>query len=128
MAFFTCQGSGGGVKERLLCKESLGIIGSTMAKRCDITKKGVLVGNKVSHSNHKTKKRFEPNIKSISLLSDALGRFVRLNIATNTIRSIDKNGGLDNFLLKTSNTKLGDEALKVKKKIKKALAKAEKAA
>jgi large subunit ribosomal protein L28 len=99
-----------------------------MAKRCDITKKGVQVGNKVSHSNRKSKKRFLPNIRSVSLFSDALGHFVRMNIATNTIRSIDINGGLDNFLLKTANGKLGDDALKMKKRIKKALAKGEKKA
>jgi large subunit ribosomal protein L28 len=100
-----------------------------MANRCEITKKGVLVGNKVSHSNRKSKKRFLPNIKSISLISDALGHVVRLDIATNTIRSIDINGGLDNYLLKTANGKLGPQALKLKKRIKKALeAKAKKAA
>lgn len=93
-----------------------------MAKRCQITGTGVMTGNNVSHSKRHTRRRFMPNVQNIRLLSDALGRYVPMRITVATLRSIDHNGGLDAFLLKTSNRKLTDEAIAVKKQIKKAAA------
>lgn len=95
-----------------------------MARRCSITGKGVQAGNNVSHAHNKTRRRFLPNVQNSSLLSDALGRTVHLKLSTRAIRTIEKNGGLDAYLLKTSNTKLTAEAQRLKRAIKKAAAKA----
>lgn len=90
-----------------------------MARNCGLTGKSPQTGHKVSHSNIKTKKRFLPNLQNVSFYSETLGRKVNLRVAANTIRSVDKNGGLDAFLLKTSNLKLSTEAVAIKKQIKK---------
>ena len=95
-----------------------------MARRCDITGKGVQAGNNVSHAHNKTRRRFLPNVQPTSLISDTLGEMVRMRVSTNAIRTIEKNGGLDAFLLGTSNRKLTDEALRIKRRIEKAAAKA----
>lgn len=88
-----------------------------MAKRCAITGTGVMSGNNVSHSKRRTRRRFMPNIQNVRLLSDALGCHVPMKITVATLRSIDHNGGLDAYLLKTSNSKLTDEARTLKKLI-----------
>lgn len=93
-----------------------------MARRCDITGKGVLVGNNVSHANNKTKRRYLPNLQVVSLLSDALGQPVRLRVSANGLRSIEHNGGLDEYLLSTSTAKLPEDAQKLKRRIVKAKA------
>ena len=72
-----------------------------MARRCDITGKGVQVGNHVSHANNKTKRRFMPNLQVTSLLSDVLGQLVKLRLTVNAIRTIEHNGGLDAYQDKT---------------------------
>ena len=95
-----------------------------MARRCDITGKGVQAGNNVSHAHNKTRRRFLPNVQLTSLMSDTLGEMVRMRVSTNAIRTVEKNGGLDAFLLGTSNRKLTDEALRIKRRIEKAAAKA----
>jgi large subunit ribosomal protein L28 len=94
-----------------------------MARRCSITGAGVQYGNQVSHSNRKTRRRFLPNIQSISLRSDILNASIQLRIKASTVRTIDINGGLDSYLLSTSNRKLSDEAITLKKRIVRALAK-----
>ena len=95
-----------------------------MARRCDITGKGVQAGNNVSHAHNKTRRRFLPNVQQTSLMSDALGEMVRMRISTQAIRTVEKNGGLDAFLLGTANRKLTSEALRIKRRIEKAAAKA----
>jgi large subunit ribosomal protein L28 len=85
-------------------------------------------GHNVSHANNKTKRRFLPNLQTTSLYSAVLDEMVRMRITTHGIRSIDHNGGLDAYLLNTPNRKLGQEALKVKRRIERAQAKQEKAA
>ena len=92
-----------------------------MAKRCDLTGIGAQTGHKVSHSNRKAKRRFVPNLQNISFLSNILNKKVSLRVTPATIRTVDHNGGLDNYLLTTSNLKLTDIAKKIKRKIKKAL-------
>ncbi len=72
-----------------------------MAKRCQITGKGVLSGNNVSHANNKTRRRFYPNLRIASFFSEVLGRKVRLRLSTNAIRTIEFHGGFDEFLNKT---------------------------
>ena len=95
-----------------------------MARRCAITGKGVQVGNNVSHANNKTKRRFLPNLQETSLISDALRQPVKLRLTVNAIRTVEHNGGIDAFLLGTNDSKLTTEALKLKRRIVKAAAKA----
>ncbi len=92
-----------------------------MARRCDLTGKGVQAGNNVSHAHNRTRRRFLPNLQDVSILSDVLGKQVRLRLAAKTIRTIEHNGGLDKFLLGTANTKLTDEAVTLKRQVKKAM-------
>ena len=92
-----------------------------MSRRCSMTGKGVLAGNNVSHAHNKTRRRFLPNLQVTSLLSDALGDVVRLRLSARAIRTIEHKGGLDRFLLETSDAKLPEEALALKRKVKKAL-------
>jgi large subunit ribosomal protein L28 len=93
-----------------------------MARRCSISGKGVQYGNNVSHANNKTQRRFLPNLQSTRLLSDALGQQVRLRLTTHAIRTIEHNGGLDAYLLKTPDAKLSAEAQRLKHRIAKAAA------
>ena len=92
-----------------------------MARRCDLTGKGVQAGNNVSHAHNKTRRRFLPNLQITSLLSDALGQVVRLRLSARAIRTIEHKGGLDAYLLGTSDTKLPEDALSLKRKVKKAM-------
>ena len=91
-----------------------------MSKKCDISGTGVMSGNNVSHANNKTRRRFLPNLQVVSLLSEKLGRIFKLKVCSKTLRSIEHNGGLDAYLESTSNSKLSDEAIKIKKTIAKA--------
>jgi large subunit ribosomal protein L28 len=93
-----------------------------MSKRCSMTGKGVLSGNNVSHAHNKTRRRFLPNLQVTSLLSDALGEVVRLRLSARAIRTIEHKGGLDAYLMGTSDTKLPEDALSLKRKVKKAMA------
>ena len=97
-----------------------------MSWRCDQTGKKPLVGHKVSHSNIKTKRRFMPNLQSVSLTSEILGRTVRARISTNALRTVDHRGGLDAFLLKAKDADLAPKMLVLKRQIvkKSAVAKA----
>ena len=94
-----------------------------MSRRCQLTGKGVLTGNNVSHANNKTRRRFLPNLQHASLVSDALGRPVRLRLTTNALRTIEHNGGLDAFLLSTPARRLPEEARTLKRRILRARAK-----
>jgi large subunit ribosomal protein L28 len=82
-----------------------------------VTGKGVLVGNNVSHANNKTKRRFMPNLQVTSVLSDLLGRSVRIRVSTNGLRTIEHNGGIDAWLLATADTRLDPEMRRLKKQI-----------
>jgi large subunit ribosomal protein L28 len=88
-----------------------------MAWRCELTGKTRQIGNRVSHSNRKTKRRFRPNLLNITLLSDALGRKVRLRISANALKSVDHRGGLDAFLIKARDTELSARVLELKRQI-----------
>lgn len=91
-----------------------------MSRRCSVTGKGVQAGNNVSHAHNKTRRRFLPNLQETSLYSDTLGTMVRLRLSINGVRTIEHNGGLDTFLLGTPDVKLGAEARRIKRRIKKA--------
>ena len=99
-----------------------------MSRRCQITGKGVLSGNNVSHTNNRTRRRFLPNLQDVSLLSDVLGTSVRMRLSTNGIRTVEHNGGIDAFLLTTPNRNLPAEAQSLKRRILRAKAKTEAAA
>ena len=88
-----------------------------MSNRCQLTGKTYLNGNNVSHAKNRTKRRFLPNLQKISFTSEKLGKSIQLKVAASTIRTVEKKGGLDEFLLNTSNTKLTSEAKKIKKQI-----------
>lgn len=91
-----------------------------MSRRCQITGKGVLTGNNVSHANNKNRRRYLPNLQETSLLSDVLGGPVRMRVTTNGIRTVEHNGGLDAFLLSTPNRRLPLEAQALKRRIQRA--------
>ena len=93
-----------------------------MARRCEVTGKGVQYGHNVSHANNKTKRRFLPNVRHVLLTSESLGRGVRLKLSAHGLRSVEHNGGLDNWLLKTADDKLSPGACRLKRQIRKALA------
>ena len=88
-----------------------------MARRCELTGKGVLTGNNVSHANNKSRRRFLPNLKQVSLISDALGRTVNLRISMNALRSVEHRGGLDAFLAKASADELSPRAQLLRKEV-----------
>src|SRR5205823_2104207 len=90
---------------------------SAMSRRCDLTGKTAQTGHKVSHSNRKTKRRFLPNLCSVTVASDALGRSVRLRVSANALKSIDHRGGLDAFLAKAKDEQLAPRALELKRQI-----------
>src|SRR5690349_2217524 len=95
---------------------------STMSRICELTGKGRQVGHNVSHANNKTKKVYLPNLQNVTLLSEKLDRSFKFRVSTHGLRSVEHNGGLDNWLLKTSDDKLSAQALKVKRELKKAAA------
>ena len=90
-----------------------------MSRVCELTGKGPMVGNNVSHANNKTKRRFLPNLNDVTLQSEALGRGIKLRISAHALRSVDHRGGLDVFLMKARDENLSSNALKVKKEIQK---------
>jgi large subunit ribosomal protein L28 len=90
-----------------------------MSRRCDLTGKTAQVGHKVSHSNIKTKRRFLPNLLNVTLISDALGRSVKLRVSANALRTVDHRGGLDAFLIKAKDHELSDRARDLKRRVRK---------
>ncbi len=99
-----------------------------MSRRCEMTGKGVLTGNNVSHANNKTRRRYLPNLQDTAVLSDVLGTTVRIRVTTHGLRTIEHNGGLDAFLLTTPNRRLPEEAQSLKRRIQRAQAKKQAAA
>ncbi|MBD3679348.1 MAG: 50S ribosomal protein L28 [Rhodobacteraceae bacterium] len=93
-----------------------------MSRRCELTGKGPMSGNNVSHANNKTRRRFLPNLNDVSLMSETLDRPVKLRISAAALRSVDHRGGLDAFLAKAKDEDLSPNALKIKKEIAKAQA------
>ena len=88
-----------------------------MAKRCQLTGKSVMYGNNVSHANNRTRRRFLPNLQNASMQSEILDRKVKLRVSTSAMRTVEKHGGLDAFLLQAHNTELADDAQKLKREI-----------
>ena len=94
-----------------------------MSRRCQITGKGVLSGNNVSHANNRTRRRFLPNLQDASLLSDVLGQAVRMRLCTRAIRTIEQKGGIDAYLLEIPASRLTDDAKALKRRLLRAQAK-----
>ena len=93
-----------------------------MSRRCELTGKGPMSGNNVSHAKNRTRRRFLPNLNDVTLQSETLNRGIKMKISAAALRSVDHRGGLDAFLAKAKDEDLSDTALKVKKEIKKAQA------
>ncbi|RED17391.1 50S ribosomal protein L28 [Parasphingopyxis lamellibrachiae] len=88
-----------------------------MSRICELTGKGRMVGNNVSHANNRTKKTFLPNLQNVTLMSEALERSFKFRVSTTGLRSVEHVGGLDNWLIKTADDKLSANARKVKREI-----------
>jgi len=88
-----------------------------MSKVCEISGKKPMTGNNVSHANNRTKRRFIPNLQNVKLYSGTLQKYINLNITVRTMKTVEKNGGLDSYLIKTSNSNLAETAIKIKKQI-----------
>ena len=93
-----------------------------MARRCELTGKGVQTGNNVSHAHNKTRRRFLPNLQMASLISESLGEKVRIRVSVHAMRTIEHKGGLDSFLLDAPSHSLTKEMVRLKKRIQKSLA------
>lgn len=93
-----------------------------MSRVCELSGKGVMTGNNVSHAKNRTRRRFLPNLNEVTLASEVLGRSFKFRIAASTLRTVDHRGGLDAFMAKAKDTDLSSTALKVKKDIEKAQA------
>lgn len=93
-----------------------------MSRVCELSGKGPMSGNKISHANNKTRRRFLPNLNEITLISETLGRSFQLRITAAALRSVDHRGGLDAYLLKAKDAELSADALAIKKDILKAQA------
>ena len=93
-----------------------------MSRVCELSGKAVMSGNNVSHALNRTRRKFRPNLIKASLLSDVLGQSVSMKISTNALRTVEHNGGLDNFLVKASDVNLSLKARRLKKLVKKKLA------
>jgi large subunit ribosomal protein L28 len=91
-----------------------------MSRVCELTGKGPMTGNNVSHANNRTRRRFLPNLNEVTLTSEAMNRSYSLRISAAALRSVDHRGGLDAFLAKAKDAELSDRALKIKREIAKA--------
>jgi large subunit ribosomal protein L28 len=99
-----------------------------MSRVCELTGKGPMSGNMISHANNKSRRRFLPNLNEITLISDVLGKSFQLRISAAALRTVDHRGGLDAFLAKAKDDELSSDALKIKRDVAKAQAAATAAA
>src|SRR5438309_9898328 len=100
-------------------RQTLETQGFSMSRRCELTGKSAQVGHKVSHSNIKTKRRFLPNLLNVTMISDALGRSVKLRVSANALKTVDHRRGLDAFLMKARDEELSERARELKRQIRK---------
>ncbi len=91
-----------------------------MSRRCELTGKGPMTGNNVSHANNKSRRRFLPNLQDVSLQSESLGRSFKLRVSSAALRSVDHRGGLDAYLARAKDDELSANALKIKRELGKA--------
>ena len=95
-----------------------------MSRRCELTGKGVLTGNNVSHAHNKSRRRYLPNLCNVSLMSEAIGQSYRFRVSANALRTVEHRGGLDAFLLKAKDSELSLKARRVKRTLEKTQASA----
>ncbi len=95
-----------------------------MSRRCELTGKGVMSGNNVSHAKNRTRRVFRPNLIDVTIASETLDRSFKFRVAASALRTVDHRGGLDAFMAKAKDSELSVSALKVKKDIAKAQAEA----
>lgn len=95
-----------------------------MSRVCELTGKGPMTGNTVSHANNKSRRRFLPNLNEVTLISDVLGKSFQLRVSAAGLRTVDHRGGLDAFLAKAKDDELSPAALKIKREIAKVQASA----
>lgn len=88
-----------------------------MSRNCELTGKGVMSGNNVSHANNKTRRKFLPNLCNVTLISDALGQRFRMRVSASALRSVEHRGGLDAFLIKANDRDLSMRARLLKRQI-----------
>jgi large subunit ribosomal protein L28 len=88
-----------------------------MSRVCEISGKKVMSGNNVSKAKNRTRRKFLPNLQNVKLFSKSLDKFINMKICVRSLKTVEKNGGLDDYLTKTSNRVLAPEALAVKNKI-----------
>ena len=88
-----------------------------MVKKCSITNKKPMSGNNVSHAINKTKRRFLPNLQNVSFFSETLGKKIRLKVTSKGIKTVEKKGGIDSFLMSSKDSGLSPEVIKIKKVI-----------
>ncbi len=93
-----------------------------MSRVCELSGKGPMTGNTVSHANNRSRRRFLPNLNEVTLISDVLGQSFQLRISAAALRTVDHRGGLDAFLAKAKDAELSPKALKIKKELVKAQA------
>ena len=91
-----------------------------MSRVCELTGKGPMSGNTISHANNKSRRRFLPNLNEVTMISDVLGQSFKFRVTAAALRSVDHRGGLDAYLAKAKDDELSANALKVKKEIAKA--------
>jgi large subunit ribosomal protein L28 len=91
-----------------------------MSRVCELTGKGPMSGNTISHANNKSRRRFLPNLNEVTMISDVLGQSFKLRVTAAALRSVDHRGGLDAYLAKAKDDELSANALKIKKDIAKA--------
>ena len=93
-----------------------------MSRVCELSGKGPMSGNTISHANNKTRRRFLPNLNDVTLISDVLGQSFKLRVSSAALRTVDHRGGLDAFLAKSKDDELSAKALKIKRDVEKAQA------
>jgi large subunit ribosomal protein L28 len=93
-----------------------------MSRVCELSGKGPMTGNTVSHAKNRNRRRFLPNLNDVTLLSDVLGQSFSLRISAAALRTVDHRGGFDAFLAKAKDDELSPKALKIKKEVEKAQA------
>jgi large subunit ribosomal protein L28 len=91
-----------------------------MSRVCEISGKSVMSGNNVSHAKNRTRRKFLPNLQNVKLYSKILDAFISMRICVRSLKTVEKNGGLDNYLMKSSNRILAPEAQAIKKTMLKA--------
>ena len=91
-----------------------------MSRVCEISGKSVMSGNNVSHAKNRTRRKFLPNLQNVKLYSKILDAFISMRICVRSLKTVEKNGGLDNYLMKSNNRDLAPEEQAIKNTILKA--------